>query len=1118
MALTVHLGERADRLVDGLGDLLATPLPDPFAQELVLVPERGVERWLSQRLSHRLGPSAGGDDGVCAGVEFRSPRSLVAEVLGATDEDPWAPDTLVWPLLAVIDAGLGEPWCATLAAHLGHGRPGEEGDLRRGRRYAVARRLAQLFAAYAVQRPTLLADWESGRVSDGAGGDLDPDLQWQPELWRRLVAAVGAPSPVRRHADAVAGLVEDPAVSVLPPRLSLFGPTRIPVTEARLLAALGVHRDVHLWLPHPSPTLWSALADLRGAVVRREDTSQRRVHHPLLASLGRDVRELERTLLDAGALTVPPASPGRAPVSPVPDTLLGWLQSDVTTDTRPDASQRDARVLRPSDRSVQVHSCHGPARQVEVLREVVLGLLADDPSLEPRDVLVMCPDIEAFAPLVEAAFGLGESVAGGHPGQRLQVRLADRALTQTNPLLSVAGRLLDLAGGRAEASEVLDLLHAEPVRHRFRFTDADLETIVGWVGRAGVRWAYDAAHRAPYSLEGYVQNTWRSGLDRVLAGVAVSDDAERWIGTTLPLDDVGSGAIDLAGRLAEALDRLQRTTDRLTGTHPAGHWLDALRRGIDELTSVPPSQEWQTGQVHRELAGLTDDAREGPLELRLPDVRALLDERLGGRPTRANFRTGTLTVATLVPMRSVPHRVVCLLGLDDGTFPRAPGVDGDDVLARRPLTGERDPRSEDRQLMLDAVLAAREHLVVTYSGAAETTGQPRPPAVPLGELFDALDATVDGGRDHAVRRHPLQDFDPRNLRAGDLRLQGPFSFDTAALAGARAAARDRVAPPALAATVLPTRPRTDVELASLVTFFRHPVRAFLRERLEVRLLDEGEDVADALPVELDGLQKWQVGERLLGDLRRGRTPQDSLGAEWRRGELPPGQLGWRLGKTLARQAEPVAEQFEAVTQGRPARSVDVDVDLGGGRRLRGTVGGLYADRLVVTTFSRLGPRQWLEAWIPLLALCAAHPARPWSAGAIGRGPKGYSGQPEQPTARIAFASVADPVPLLRDLVAMRDTGLTEPLPLPLRTGFAWAENWRPGVEARARARAAQKWESDRFDGEDADDAHVAVWGPGAPLDVLLGTPRPGEQVEAQPTRLGALSARLWAPMLAAVVR
>ena len=1107
MALRLHRAPRADQLAEALGTLLATPPADPFAQELVLVPARGVERWLSQRLSHHLG-RGDTDDGVCAGVVFRSPRALVSEITDTADDDPWAPDALVWPLLEVVDASAGEAWCRTLGAHLGHGQTGEEGELRRGRRYAVARRLARLFASYAVQRPRLLADWEAGVDSDGIAARLDPDLLWQPELWRRVVAAVGPPSPVARHGRVLEQLQTAPEAVDLPARLSLFGHTRIAVTEAELLAALGAHRDVHVWLPHPSDALWQSLTGLAGAVPRRDDTSHLQAGHPLLASLGRDVRELQRTLTAQAPVVEPVVATGELDH---PGSLLTWLQADIAGNSTVDPAER---ALDTDDHSVQVHACHGRARQVEVLREVLLGLLADDPTLEPRDILVMCPDIETYAPLVEAAFGMGTAVAGAHPGQLLQVRLADRALTQTNPLLAVLGSLLDLAGGRAEASAVLDLVAADPVRRRFGLADNDLETITGWVEQAGVRWAYDEQHRAPYGLDGYVQNTWRFGLDRVLAGVAMSDDARAdgpgWIGTTLPLDDVGSTSIELAGRLAELLDRLQAVTDRLSGSHPVDHWLDTLRQGLDALTSVARGDEWQTGQVQRELAALAGDAarRGRTLELRLPDVRALMSERLAGQPTRANFRTGTLTVCTMVPMRSVPHRVVCLLGLDDGVFPRSPAVDGDDVLARTPLTGERDLRSEDRQLLLDAILAARERLVVTYSGFNETTGQRRPPAVPLGELLDALDDTVAGGRAHALVEHPLQSFDARNLQP-----PVPFSFDRAALEGARAAAGDRVPVGSLATADLPPLPAADLELASLVKFFLHPVRAFLRDRLGVAQLDEGVEVADGLPVELDNLEQWGVGDRLLRDLMRGRTSDQALATEWRRGVLPPGRLGWRLGQRLTADAAPVAEMVESVTQGQSPRAVDVDVDLGGGRRLRGTVTGLYGDRVVIATFSRLGPRQWLEAWIPLLALCATRPGRSWSAGAIGRGEKGRYGAPDEPVARVAFASVDEAAELLRDLVAMYDAGMCAPLPLPLKTGHAMAKRRRSGNAAAERRDAEFTWLSNKFPGENDDAAHVAVWGTGAPLEVLLGDPRPGEERDGEDTRLGALALRLWQPML-----
>ena len=248
MALHLHRAERTDLLADCLGQLLSTPLPDPFAEELVIVPTKGVERWLSQRLSHILG-RGDAQDGICAGIAFRNPHSLIAEITGTTDGDPWSPDAMVWPLLEVIDDSCKETWCRTLAMHLGHFEAGDEKELRQGRRYAVARRLAGLFASYARQRPQLLIDWERDVV-----GDIDSDLEWQPPLWRALLDRVDADPPRVRHAKTLARLQESPID--LPERLSLFGHTRLPSTEVELLNALATHHDLHLWLPHPSDDLW----------------------------------------------------------------------------------------------------------------------------------------------------------------------------------------------------------------------------------------------------------------------------------------------------------------------------------------------------------------------------------------------------------------------------------------------------------------------------------------------------------------------------------------------------------------------------------------------------------------------------------------------------------------------------------------------------------------------------------------------------------------------------------------------------------------------------------------------------------------------------------------------
>ncbi len=1066
----VHRAERADVLADALACVLARPLADPFATEIVAVPAKGVERWLAQRLSHRLGAHAG--DGICAGVAFRSPAVIVAEAVAATlpegsaQEDPWRPERAVWPLLEVLDEAVDEPWCAPLRAH-------------RSRRHALARRVAELFCTYAIHRPELLREWAAGR------GEVDPDLAWQPELWRRLRARIGTPDPADRVEAACAALRADPGAVALPARLSLFGPTRLAAQELTVLGALAEHREVHLWLPHPSPALWAQVRPC-GVPPRDADPSAAAAAHPLLSSLGRDVREMQVRL----AAALPDARHQHHPRPDPPATLLGRLQRELRDDRPPDGTF----VPAAADRSVQVHACHGPDRQVEVLREVVLGLLEADPTLEPRDVLVMCPDIETFAPLISASFG-----PGYHPAHELPVRLADRALRQVNPLLDVVARLLELVDARLTASQVLDLLASDPVRRRFGLDDGDLERLRELAVGSGVRWGLDAAARRPYRLESFGQNTWATGLDRLLLGVAMSGDEHTWLGTALPAS-VEPGDTARLGRLAEFVERLGGVLAQLSGERPLVQWAAALATGLDLLTSTSTADAWQGDQARAELVEVAHVA--GPhaasVPLGLADVRSLLAERLRGRPTRAGFRTGTLTVATLVPMRSVPHRVVCLLGLDEGVFPRAGAVDGDDVLARRPLVGERDVRSEDRQLLLDAIMAATETLVVVHSGADERTGLRRPPAVPLGELIDAVAATAPGAA--IVVRHPLQPFDARNFAA-----RAPFSFDRAELAGARAAGAPRSAPPPFLSAPLPPPPPRAVALDELVSFLEQPVKGFLTQRVGLSLYAGDEAPADALPVAPDGLATWAIGHRLLADRLAGRELDRCRQAEWRRGELPPGALGDALLARILDDVEPLVAASTEYHAGEPTDR-DVDVELPDGWRVVGTVGGLHGSTMLRVEYSRLTPKQRIRSWVRLVALTAATGER-WRAVTIGRGERvGIARSTVGPLDR------DHAVAMLAELVAMRARGLCAPLPLSALTGHAYARVRQGGAgPSDALEEAARAW-TNGAGAERADAAHERVWGPAAPATVLTAEPGPPG---GEPTRFGTLALRLWRPLLRA---
>lgn len=1089
--LIVDRAERADRLVDELATLVGAS--DPFAAEVVAVPTRGIERWVTQQLALR--------SGICANVLFPSPRAIVVDAVARASgidpaEDPWQPSRAAWTLVEVIDAHVDENWLAMLRRHL------ERAAEPQGRRLGVARRLALLFDRYARHRPGMADAWARGEAVDEDGQRLPDDLVWQAHLWNLLRERLaGVPHPAARTEAACARLRNEPELLDLPGRISLFGITRLPAADLQVLRALADRRDIHLLLLHPSPVLWERLADQPPGVRRRGDDVTLTVpRHPLLASWGRDVRELQ--------LLLGPGEPSQYhPVEPSASTLLGRLQREV----RDDAPSETPALLAPGDRSVQIHACHGRARQVEVLRDCVLGLLADDPTLEPRDILVMCPDIEDFAPLISATFGAGRVEHGGGDDDRpagLRVRLADRAVRQTNPVLGTVSALLDLTAGRVPASAVLDLADRDPVRGRFGLDDDDLARVERWVADTGVRWGLEAAHRAPFRLDVVPDGTWRAGLDRMLLGAAVAEDGGRLWGDTLPLDDVDSGAIDLAGRFAELLDRLDDARTQLGIAQPMAAWAAAIADAADAFTDVSPSDRWQRAELHRNLDGLVRDAGDAAIDITPAEMRELLADRLAGRPTRANFRTGALTVCTLLPMRSVPHRVVCLLGLDGGAFPRAAARDGDDLLLRDPRIGERDPRSEDRQLLLDALMATTETFVVTYTGNDERTNALRPPAVPITELLDAVEQSA-GPRAKAdvVTRHPLQPFDAWNFRA-----EGPWSFDRRMRDGAAALRTAREVPARLLDAPLPPHTEDAIALDDLVRFVEHPVKAFLRQRLGVRITDLPEEVADELTLEADGLAKYALGDRLLRARLAGVPEADVLAAEQARGQLPP---AGPLQDVVLAEVRPIVAAVARRAEGDlPSPGLSdtrhVALVLPDGRRLAGTVAGVAGDTLQTVSYATLRAKHRLVAWLRLLALVASgEPVR--RAVTVGRrGENGVGATIEVPEAGDRRAWALEQLAAVADL---RDRGLRGPLPLACEAACAYAAGLPQGQQA-AIAAATKAWTSDfNRPKEDKDPEHEFAFDGTLTFEELWTLQRPAADEMAWspgvPSRFAALASRLW---------
>jgi exodeoxyribonuclease V gamma subunit len=1087
--LHLYAAGAARPLAQRLAALLVEEPPfDPMASEWLAVPSDGMRRWLRLELARHLGNSGPARaDGVAANLVPAYPGTLRASVLAAgrddPDDDPWRIDRMVWAVLSVLErsstgAGLNGLVALPPGASL----------------FGRARRVADLFDRYHLHRPEMIRSWAEGELVDGRGESIERHTAWQANLWRAVRDEIGEPSPPERLPGLLEGVRDGSLLLDLPDRLLLFGFTLLPGEGfLPLVGAVAARRDVHLFLLQPSAP---------GA--RRTPAAGVDAGHPLLRSWGRPAREAASLVAEAGDL--PPVEWVGGGGAPPPDTLLARLQEAIRTDSSPRPGP-----VSGNDRSVRFHSCFGPMRQVQVARDALLHLLArPGTDLCEEDILVLCPALDRFAPLIDAEFGGSTSGwgAAGHGSGRhppaLRYRLADQSIRTTNPMLGALAALLELVEGRFEVPAVLDVLALGPVRERFRFDDDHLATVARWVAATEVRWGMDADQRARFGMpRSVVSNTWRAALDRLLLGAAVHDDDRHLaVGGVAPFG-VDAGDLELLGRLCEALGHLADMAASVADPRPVGEWLTFLREVTVTLLAAPRGAEWQREGVQRALAEVAASAAtrgvQSPVALEFRDVRRLVDELLDGRVGRPDFFRGGVTVTSMTPLRWVPFRVICVLGMDQTAF-GSPAAAADDLIAAAPRPGDRDPRAEARQALLEAVLAAGDHLVVVRDGTDVHTNQPVPRAVVAAELFDAVVALAEPGERTRVAdaleiHHPRHSYDEPCFVDGALGEEGPWGFDRSDLDGALAR-RGAAEPRPFLAHRLRLPPSDTVGLADLHAFFRNPSAVFVATALETRLPRREERLSTLLPVAPTDLEKWKVGDRMLSARLGGMDLPEWLALERARSTLPPGLLEQVLVEELdGRVTELLAEaRARGVVHGSPDQ-LDVDTVLADGTRLVGAVPLRLppdAPGAALVRYGRVRDRHILDAWLDLMALAASAPGEGWRSLVIGTGAPRRKSAVEvvELTPAVSGSTGGDPPAGSRPMdprtalgvaVDCYRRGMREPVPLfPILSRGAHMSAPRPG-----------DWISGR--GGDGEDPAVSVVFPGLDLRALMELPaRPGD--------------------------
>ncbi len=933
----IHRSNRNEELVRALADVVRTPLGSALTTEHIVVSSQGMERWLSQELSNHLG--------VWANARFPFPRAFVDQLLVEANPDveaaeAFAPACLRWSIAELLPDIAQRPGAEALANCL-------RGDSALDR-FELASQIANVFDQYAVYRPELVLAWERGA---GRG--------FQPDLWRALIERHGSSHIATRAARFLASSIPKTA----PPRVSVFGASALPRIYLRVLSHLSHERDVHLFLLRAS--------------------HDRRAEHPLVASLGSMSKDFERLLREEA----PHAAIVDHFVEPGARSILAVLQSDLLAGRPHGAKSRGGTPIRSDDTSLSVHSCHGPMREVEVLRDQLLAAFEADPSLEPHHVIVMAPDIDEYAPLVDTVFGTDPTAPGFIP-----YRIADRSMAAANLVAEALLRVLEISDGRFRASDVLDLLQLEPICERFGIQASELPEVRRLVQGSGIRWGIDGFHREESGQPRRAENTWKFGLERLLLGQAVGAEGKPFCDRS-PVATGTSESADLVGKLSEFASTLFEWRRILGEMRSPAEWSVVLGRLVDAFA---PSGEARTADVRSVRRWLDTLARQvtrarydRPIDCRT--VTLALRFELGSKQAARGFLSGGVTFSALLPMRSIPFKMVCILGLSDAQFPRRDHAPAFDLIFCQPEPGDRSARDEDRQLFLDGLLSARSRLLLSYVGRAAHDNATLPPSVVVAELLDSLHATyatgdprrqlslsfaaeLDGDDvvQHVLLGHPLQAFSPRYFGADDdTRLFGHDPADAegarALLTSAGATARFHVAP-----LVAPeTGP---VDLDALARFLENPARALIQRRLGVVLTDDPLLISDREPIELAPLGAHEVGARLFERALAGESLREACSSARLLGLLPIGTPGDVDAEHVLAEVFALHDAARLRRDGGRASPTEVALDVDG-TLLTGVLRELYAKGQVFVRFARLKPRTELAAWVRHLALACTPAAR-----------------------------------------------------------------------------------------------------------------------------------------------
>ncbi len=1026
---------------------LSDPLP-PLVAETVIVESNQLARWLSLFLANQHGIASNINFPYSSAFIWQLFNSLLVDV---PDKSPFTKDPMTWRLFALLPSCQQQSDFAEINAYLG----AYDDALKR---YGLARRIANNFDQYLLYRPDWIKAWEQGESP-----------HWQARLWQQLVADKLKPmhraNLLFQLCDYLAGVDERPAC--LPPRMAIFGLSSLPPVYLQLFKLLARFCDVYTFFLSPSKEYWGDLITpkkrSKQLIADPEEAAYLTTGHPLLASLGKQGQtffaQLTECELQEETIFIPPDQ----------GQLLNYLQYDIFSLREPNTSAK--RQIKSEDDSIRIHVCHSPMREVEVLHDQLLALFERYPALSPTDIIVMIPYIERYTSAINAVFGCAPT------DHHIPYSIADGRAVQQGPVMTAFNALLSLPQSRLEVDSVVALLACVIIQKRFLLDEDQFELIKRWLQKTQIKWGLSAEDKIDLGLPATATNTWRAGLDRLLLGYAMpfadNLDKQQLFAGKLAFAGISGEQAETMARLCAFIDRLDEYRQRLNADLTVGDWQNLLYQLLDDFFIISADNRQHQSEllcIRKAISYLVETLALADFKqtIGIDVVKAWLNDQIDTNQAQADtgFMGHGVTFCRMVPMRSIPAEVICLIGMNYDNYPRQQFLPSFDLLKNDVRQGDRSVRDDDRYLFLESLLSAQSHLYISYVGASIQDNMKIPPSVLVSDLCDVLRQsfeTVTGGDiwQACLTEHPLQGFSRRYFSGASASL---FSY-----------ADERCPPISTKDAVTPwfdgDLPEADaswrqVSLHQLSKFFHHPASYLCKQRLGLCLKTDDIQLDSREPFVLDNLQGWQLRQQLVHRLLQAKTVSNILPMVRAQGILPQGNLGDYVLNEQIDKVKDFADGWLADYPDKWLAPLSFELSING-FTLYGDLERLSDQGLFTWSMSKAKGGRLLEAWLSHLVLSCL---KPENINVVSR----WIAQ----DADYSWEYVDNAKSILADLLALYWQGLHQPLPLFAKTSFAYAKA-RPEKRDNSALRA---WNgSPNIPGEKQDDYYQHIYTT-SPLD------------------------------------